>query len=247
VAEIAAEHMSGRSERRFFSGMTVLSTAIILWGFAPSFFLRGIVPPVVHSYLDPPPQPIRWLYITHGLVFSVWVTLCLTQVFLVSSGRSALHRRAGRVAFILAPMMVILGLIVSSYATRNGFHDVTVPSATAAIVPVSDIALYAAFVSAALLARRQPQAHKRWMLFAMIAIAEAGWARIAVLNPESLPLWLSTELVLLLPIIAWDLWRLGRLTIATAWGCIAIAGVFSLRYWLGATPGWLALMAAVSG
>ncbi len=239
--------MSERSERAFYSGMTLLAPAIILWGFAPSFFLRGFVPPVVHSYLDPPPKPIRWLYIIHGLVFSVWVTLCLAQAGLVASGRGDLHRRLGRVAFVLAPVMVVLGFIVSGYATRHGFHDVVVPSATAAIVPVTDIALYAAFVAAALAAQRRPQSHKRWMLFAMLAIAEAGWARINAFNPASLPQWLSTELFLLVPIIAWDLSRLGRLHFTTLRGSIAIVAVFSLRLWVGATPAWHALMAGIFG
>ena len=96
MAAIAPKRMSEHSERLFFTGMTFLTTAIILWGFAPSFFLRGIAPPVVHSYLDPPPQPVRWLYITHGVVFTAWVTLCAAQVLLVATGRSALHRRAGQ-------------------------------------------------------------------------------------------------------------------------------------------------------
>jgi len=247
MAAIASTRPSALSERAFFSGMALLTTAIILWGFAPSFFLRGIAPPLVHSYLDPPLQPIRWLYIAHGLVFSLWVALCLTQVSLVASGRSAVHRRLGRIAFVLAPVMVVFGLVVSSYAARHGFHDVAVPAVTFSTVPVSDLLLYAAFVTAAIVTRRQPQTHKRWMLFAMIVIAEAGWARIGALNPASLPQWLSAELLLLLPIIAWDLMRLGRLNVATVWGSLAITAVFSLRLWLGATPAWHALVGGISG
>ncbi len=244
---IAGTRPSEQSDHAFFSGMTLLTTAIVLWGFAPSFFLRGLVPPAGHSYLDPPSQPIRWLYIAHGLVFTVWVALGLTQVALVASGQTGLHRRLGRTAFVLVPAMVVMGLAVSGYATRHGFHDVAVPSAVFSTVPVSDIALYCAFVTAGLATRRQPQAHKRWMLFAMIAIAEAGWARIDALNPGSLPPWVSTELVLLVPIIAWDLTRLGRLHVATLWGSTAIAGAFSLRLWVGATPAWLALVRGVFG
>lgn len=247
MVAVAGTRASALPERAFFSAMTLLTTVIILWGFAPSFFLRGIAPPVVHSYLDPPLRPIRWLYIAHGLLFSLWVALCLTQVGLVASGRSAVHRRLGRIAFVLAPVMVLVGLIVSAYATRHGFHDVRVPAVTFSTVPVFDLVLYAAFVTAAILTRRQPQTHKRWMLFAMIAIAEAGWARIDALNPATLPPWLSTELVLLLPIIAWDLLRLGRLNVATLWGSLAITAVFSLRLWLGATPAWHALMGGISG
>jgi hypothetical protein len=47
--------------------------------------------------------------------------------------------------------------------------------------------------------------------------------------------------------MAWDLTRLGRLHVATLWGSVAIAGVFSLRLWLGATPVWLALVRGVTG
>ncbi len=247
MTAIAGSRPSEQSEHRFFLGMTLLTATIVLWGFAPSFFLRGIVPAGLHSYLDPPPQPIRWLYRAHGLVFTVWVALGLTQVALAASGRTGLHRRLGRIAFVLAPAMVVVGLAASGYATRHGFHDVTVPAATFSTVPVSDLALYCAFVTAGLAARKQPQAHKRWMVFAMIVIAEAGWARIDELNPASLPPWVSTELVLLVPIVAWDLMRLGRLHVATLWGSAAIAGAFSLRLWVGATPAWLALVRGVSG
>ena len=247
MAVIAGTRVSGRYEHAFFQGMMLLAALIILWGFSPSFFLRGMVPLTVHSYLDPPLRPIRWLYIAHGLVFSTWVVLALTQVGLVVTGRTAVHRRLGRVAFVLAPCMVVIGLAATVYATRHGFHDVPTSAVTFSTVPVSDLALFCAFVTTGLVLRKQPQMHKRWMLFAMMAVAEAGWARIAVLNPASLPPWISTELVLLVPIIAWDLMRLGRLHVATLWGTVAIAGTFSLRLWVGATPAWHALVRGLGG
>lgn len=249
MVAITGARPSQQSERAFFSGMTLLTTAIVLWGFAPSFFLRGFVPLSLHSYLDPPLQPIRWLYIAHGLVFTSWIALGLTQVVLVASGRTDLHRRVGPIAFVLAPAMVVIGFAVSGYATVHGFHDVPVPvpPATFSTVPLSDLVLYSAFVTAGLAGRRQPQTHKRCMLFAMIVIAEAGWVRIDALNPASLPPWVSTELVLLVPIIAWDLTRLGRLHVVTLWGTAAMALGFSLRLWVGATPAWLSLVRGVAG
>ncbi len=243
----AGSRSSARYEHAFFQGMMLLATLIILWGFAPSFFLRGLVPLTVSSYLDPPLQPIRWLYVAHGLVFSTWVALALSQIALVATGRTAIHRRLGRVAFVLAPCMVAIGLAATAYATRNGFHDVPTSAITFSAVPVTDLGLFAAFVTAGLVFRRQPQIHKRWMLFAMIAVAEAGWSRIAILNPGRMPLWVSTELVLLVPIIVWDLMRLGRLHAVTLWGSVAIAGTFSLRLWIGATPAWHALVTGLGG
>jgi hypothetical protein len=41
--------------------------------------------------------------------------------------------------------------------------------------------------------------------------------------------------------------RFGRLHVATLWGSVAIAGTFSLRLWVGATPAWHALVRAISG
>lgn len=247
MTAIAGTRPSEQSEHAFFLGMTLLTTLIVLWGFAPSFFLRGIVPTTVHSYLDPPSQPIRWLYVAHGLVFTAWVVLTVAQVALVASGRTDVHRRLGRIAFALAPTMVVVGVIASGYATRHGFHDVPIPAATFSTVPIFDLVLFAAFVSAGLAARRSPQAHKRWMLLAMIVIAEAGWARIGALNPANVPAWFSTELVLLVPIVAWDLTRIGRLHVATLWGGAALVAAFSLRLVVGATPAWLALVSGPSG
>jgi len=247
MVAIVRTRSTGQYDHAFFQGMMLLTTLIILWGFAPSFFLRDLVPLTVHSYLDPPLQRIRWLYIAHGLVFSTWMALTLAQVTLVATGRTAVHRRLGRVAFVLAPCMVAIGLAAAAYATRYGFHDVPMSAITFSTVPVSDLALFSAFVTAGLLLRRQPQMHKRWMLFAMIAVAEAGWARVAILNPAGLPPWVSTELVLLVPMVVYDLIGLGRLHVATLWGSIAIAGTFSLRLWVGATPAWHALVTGLGG
>ena len=234
-----------QNDHAFFQWMMLLATVIILWGFAPSFFLRGMVPPSVHSYLDLPAQPIRWLYIAHGLVFTMWVALVVTQVALVATRRVTIHRRFGRVAFVLAPCMVAIGLTATAYATRHGFHDVPISAVPFSTVPISDLALFSVFVTAGLTYRRRPQVHKRWMLFAMLVVAEAGWARIEMLNPTYLPPWVSTELALLLPIVAWDLVRLRRLHIVTLLGCVAIAGTFSLRLWVGETDAWQALVRGV--
>lgn len=66
------------------------------------------------------------VYIAHGLVFSIWVTLVLTQA-LVVTGRTAVHHRLGRVAFVLAPCMVAIGLAAlnSLGERRDRWHVLT--------------------------------------------------------------------------------------------------------------------------
>ena len=58
-------HWTG--ERLFFGGMGLMVLALVFAGFAPSFFLRGIVEPYS------PLRPIGPLVVLHGLAFIAWL------------------------------------------------------------------------------------------------------------------------------------------------------------------------------
>jgi hypothetical protein len=247
VESIARVPPNRRADGLFFQIMTLLMAIVVVWGFAPSYFLRGLVPMIGHSYLDNPPQPIRWLYLVHGAIFTTWMALSVVQVVLIAVRRVDLHRQLGRAALLLAPVMLGLGLAASVYATRHGFHDIPVPSASFLTIPLFDLLLFAILVAIGLIQRRQPQTHKRCMLLAMMAVAEAGWARIPPLNPAGLPLWMGTELILLVPLVLWDLRRLRRLHPATLWGGLAFIATNSLRYGIGASPLWLSMLRPITG
>ena len=75
------------AERRFYFWMAAAILATIFAGFAPSFYLRGVVP-AYRPYL-----PMTWLVALHGLIFSCWALLFMTQIALVSAGRPDIHRR----------------------------------------------------------------------------------------------------------------------------------------------------------
>jgi hypothetical protein len=115
----------------------------------------------------------------HGVAFAAWLLLLLTQTSLVAAGRVDLHRRLGVVGAGLAVAMLVLGIIGSLMAASRptGFVNVSVPHLQFLVVPLFALGLFVAFVSLALLNRRRPQHHKRLMLLATIALAEAGVAR----------------------------------------------------------------------
>ena len=76
-------------------------------------------------------------------------------------------------------------------------------------------------VAAAIHFRRDPATHKRLMLLATMAIATAGMARLMVmlgLDATHYRAYAATYAVLLLPLITFDLARLGTLHRATTWG-----------------------------
>jgi CBS domain-containing protein len=107
------------------------------------------------------------------------VLLLLTQTSLVAAGRVDLHRRLGVLGAGLAVVMVVLGTMGALMAASRptGFIDVPVPPLQVLAIPFADLALFVAFVSLAFANRRRSQHHKRLMLLATIALAEAGVAR----------------------------------------------------------------------
>src|SRR4051812_7690240 len=68
------------AERKFYSYMALFLVAVVFIGFAPSFYLRGVVP----AYPRPNPTlPPGVMF--HGLMFTLWMALLVVQTQLVST------------------------------------------------------------------------------------------------------------------------------------------------------------------
>ena len=162
------------SERLFYTGFAVAIAAGVVLGFARTFFFRAWYPEWarVHG------APETFFYI-HGTVFAAWLLLLIAQTSLVGAGRVDLHRRLGVLGAGLAVAIVLLGAVGALMAASRptGFIDVPVPPLQFLVIPFAALALFVAFVSLAFVNRRRPQSHKRLMLLAAIALAEAGVAR----------------------------------------------------------------------
>jgi hypothetical protein len=162
------------SERLFYTGFAVAITTAVVLGFARTFFLRAWYPDWARLHGAPEP-----FFLLHGVAFAAWLLLLLAQTSLVAGGRVDLHRRLGVLGAGLAVVMLVLGIIGSLMAASRpaGFINVPVPPLQFLVVPLFALGLFAAFMSLAQLNRRRPQHHKRLMLLATIALAEAGVAR----------------------------------------------------------------------
>ena len=85
---------SRRRERLFYVGISVVVATTVFAGFARSYFLK--------SYFGSPPlMPLLHL---HGLVFTSWIVLLLTQTTLVAANRTDIHRRLGIIGAVIAVM-----------------------------------------------------------------------------------------------------------------------------------------------
>ena len=74
-----------RSESRFFVAMSIAAVALLFVGFAPSFYLKPLI--------NAPTPPLTLLTVAHGVVFTAWMALFVTQAFLIHTARPAVHRR----------------------------------------------------------------------------------------------------------------------------------------------------------
>src|SRR5438445_4080645 len=68
------------SERKFYSRMALFLVFLVLLGFGPSFYLRGVVPPFPRPNPTLPPSVLL-----HGSVFTIWMALIVAQTQLISA------------------------------------------------------------------------------------------------------------------------------------------------------------------
>jgi hypothetical protein len=82
-------------DRMFFVGMTFLLWASVLFGFAKTYFLAGMVTA---------PLPNKLVHV-HGAVFTLWMVLLAVQVGLISAKKLKWHKQLGLAGFGLAVLI----------------------------------------------------------------------------------------------------------------------------------------------
>ena len=227
---------SQRAERNFFSGMAVAIIFIALAGFARTYFLRPVLPP-----LTPALRELTPLIHLHGLLFTGWVMLLLVQVRLVAKGRIDLHRRLGMAGVVMAALLVLVGIFTALQAVVRGVAPDGMDPGRFLIVPLVAIGLFAIFIVAAIRARRDAQSHKRLMLLATIALlppAIARWVLLLGLGPQVV---FAVATLLLLPLIIWDVKSRRRLHPVTLWGGLILVVSGPLRLLISKTDTWLTI------
>ena len=229
------------SERRFFTGMALAILAVVFVGFSRGFYLRMLFPD--H------PAPAEPFFAVHGIVYSAWIILLLAQVRLVAHGRLDLHRRIGTFGAALAVVMVVLGTIGALIAARRpgGFVGVPLPPLQFLAIPMFEMVLFPAFVAIGLAKRRDPQAHKRWMMLATLGILTAAVARIPIVDRLGPPAFFAGVDLFIVALAVWDFRTRGRLHPATLWGGLVLMASQPLRLVVSGTDGWLAFAKWATG
>jgi uncharacterized membrane protein YozB (DUF420 family) len=223
---MASEAPAGRSARdAFYVWYAALLLVVLFAGFARTFFLRGFF------FDDSLPGIVQ----AHGVVGTAWFGFFLAQAALVKQGRTDLHRKLGVTGTVVAGSVLLVGVVTAVGVAPRILEAQIAAGAEADRALLSDPGRWVqvvrdtlAFVAFAVLAafafarRRRPQAHKRLMILASVALSTAGVARVfrwpaLSFVPEIVGLFGGIALLIALPMLH-DRRADGRIHPTLKWG-----------------------------
>lgn len=221
-----------RAERIFYTAMSVAILITVFAGFSRTFFLR--------PYFQT--QPLLPVLIAHGIIFSSWIILFLTQTTLIAARRMRIHMRLGIAGGVLASLMIIIGVYTSLVRAKGPSPIPDVNPLAFLTIPLGDMLLFGILVGAALYFRRRADTHKRLMLLSTIAILPAAVARLpfAFVETGGPFVFFGLSDLFILPLLVFDIITRGRPHRATLLGGAFIVISHPLRMVIGGTQVWLA-------
>jgi uncharacterized membrane protein YoaK (UPF0700 family) len=204
------------SERKFYSRMALFLVFLVLLGFGPSFYQRGVVPPY------PRPNPtLPSTVIVHGSVFTLWMLAIVAQTQLIAARKHAVHMQLGKLIFLLAILMIPVMYLTAVWQVARANQPPFTDPLTWTIVPLAVIIPFAILISRGWANRRDVQSHKRLMLSAaIITVMGPAIGRLPIAPPVLIgtTIQLLLGLALFIPLFLWDRRTVGHTHPATSLG-----------------------------
>jgi len=225
---------AARRERRVFLAFAVLCALVIFAGFTPSFYLKDVF------HVPPPLSAMTWV---HGVVFTAWVLLFVTQAALINANNPALHRRLGLTGATLLGAVLAIGVMTGINAGRLGHAPPGAPAPLIFMaVPILGIAATAALFLSALWNRARRDAHMRFMLAGFITMTPPATNRLLVgMGHAAQGIWGAFAIMdaILLIAILYDSRVTKRLHPAWLWSALVIVLTEAAITWAFSSPVWL--------
>lgn len=191
-----------RADDVFFPAMSLVILAVVVYGFADSYFLAGMVRAKL---------PNRLVHL-HGALFVSWVLLLIVQNALVAGKKIRWHMTLGVLGVILPPLMVVFGTLTMFDSMRR--MGTPIPGEILLVGDSEPLLLFAGLITWGMLERRKPASHKRLMLMATLAILAPAidrWPFVHHAPAGTAGIYLALPLLL----VAYDLFTLRRVPRAT--------------------------------
>jgi hypothetical protein len=220
-----------RRERYFYIGMSVAILVTVFAGFSRTFYIR--------PYFFP--ERLLPLLVLHGIVFSAWIALFITQTSLIATKRTRTHMQLGVAGGVLAILMIVIGTITAVVRAKGPSPVPGFDALTFLTIPLGDMLVFAILVGAAFYFRRQPDTHKRLMLIATITLLPAAVARLPFdFIQQAGPLaFFGLADLFIVPLLIFDIVTRGKPHRATVLGGLLLIISHPLRIPIGTTNAWL--------
>ena len=187
---------------------SLLILGLVLWGFWRTYFSN--------------PLQLEDLYLhLHGAGMTLWCVLLVVQLSLIRLRQPRVHRLIGTTAFVLVPLNVILMLAVVQIRLPT-FADVFDQGAlnTTGYFFVSasfvDAILFGVFFGYAMIHRKKPAVHARYMLCTPLPVIAAATDRIIRAHaPQLATFWTETVGAVHLETLTWLTVDVGLFVFAT--------------------------------
>ena len=205
------------TENRFILRFHVAILVIVLLGFARTFYMRDWIFN----------RPLNSGLQLHGALLTAWFAVTSFQAYLISSGRRNLHRQIAWIACIIALSVVLSASWINTRLAMT-LHSAAEPENILIWGNYLTLVAFTGLFLSAVQRRRNPQAHRRLILFASIVIVGPAFARFAFwpifnFGIGIAPIFSVGGILVLLAIgAAYDFLSLGKLHSAT------IAGIASV-------------------
>lgn len=231
------------AESKFFTGYMLCILTVIFVGFAPSYYLRGIAPAAA------PLAPLRPDTVIHGALASLFMLAFPFQAWLAARRRFKAHIRVGNWAFLIGALLVPLGYLVGARA-YHAARPVPIPSELAEafmVFPLFGSLSMGLTLWLAWRTRCDGATHKRMMVALACQMADPAIFRLPIfeMNPSGLVATQILMLSTLIPLLLWDVGKLGRIQRGTIIGSTIFVGDIVLRTIVMPTATWTDIVHAL--
>jgi hypothetical protein len=212
-----------------FLPAAILIGIVVVLGFGPTYFYRPFATPK---------DSLTVIVHVHGALMSAWIALFIIQVILVAAGRTDLHRRLGKLGFVLLFLIAIVALPMLIVAAKLGDDHMPGPALPGMALVLGFLIAFVTLAALGLHYRFRSDVHKRLMFLAALAAMEAAVSRLPLdFLDSNVKVHVANDALLLLVIIA-DSIRHRRLHPAFLWGTVFLVFMQTFSTWLSGTAAW---------
>lgn len=123
----------------------------------------------------------------HALTGSLWFALLVAQPLSIYARRHTLHRVLGRCSYVLAPLFVLAGVLLSHHRLASMSDATFAREGYSHYLPFYASVVFAAAYALGLRYRRVPKAHGRFMLCTVIPLIDPVIGRVLFFYFPPLP------------------------------------------------------------